>query len=133
MEIKRNGSRPSGMGRPSTSPAPFASTRCSMRRNRRAASAASVTFRGRRPHRVAHASAWPDPDRHSRSRLGAALGRAQRRRSGQATLIWFPPGEKAFGTAPRRTTAMTHIAIVEELGGKSADWAGEVSEDQYGA
>ncbi len=36
-------------------------------------------------------------------------------------VIWFEPGEKHWhGAAP--TTAMTHIAIVERLDGKSADW-----------
>jgi quercetin dioxygenase-like cupin family protein len=35
-------------------------------------------------------------------------------------VVWFPPGEKHWhGAAP--TTAMTHIAIQEELDGKTAD------------
>ena len=47
-------------------------------------------------------------------------------------VIWFPPGEKHWhGAAPN--TAMTHIAIVEVLDGKSADWLEKVSEDQYQA
>jgi uncharacterized protein YbjT (DUF2867 family) len=29
------------------------------------------------------------------------------------------------------TTAMTHIAIVEQVGGKSADWMEKVSDEQY--
>ena len=29
------------------------------------------------------------------------------------------------------TTAMTHIAIVEKLDGKSADWMEKVSDEQY--
>jgi hypothetical protein len=29
------------------------------------------------------------------------------------------------------TTAMTHIAIVEQLDGKSADWMEQVSDKQY--
>jgi hypothetical protein len=29
------------------------------------------------------------------------------------------------------TTAMTHIAIVEEFDGKSADWMEKVSNEQY--
>jgi hypothetical protein len=29
------------------------------------------------------------------------------------------------------TTAMTHIAIVEQLDGKSADWMEHVSDEQY--
>jgi quercetin dioxygenase-like cupin family protein len=36
-------------------------------------------------------------------------------------VIWFPPGEKHWHGATA-TTAMTHIAIVEQLNGKSADW-----------
>ena len=45
-------------------------------------------------------------------------------------VVWFPPGEKHWhGAAP--TTAMSHIAIVEELGGKSADWMEQVSGQQY--
>jgi quercetin dioxygenase-like cupin family protein len=45
-------------------------------------------------------------------------------------VIWFPPGEKHWhGAAP--TTAMTHIAIVEVLDGKSAGWLEQVSDDQY--
>jgi len=45
-------------------------------------------------------------------------------------VVWFPPGEKHWhGAAP--TTAMSHIAIVEELDGKSADWMEQVSDQQY--
>ena len=36
-------------------------------------------------------------------------------------IIWFAPGEKHWhGAAP--TTAMTHIAVQEQLGGKAVDW-----------
>ena len=45
-------------------------------------------------------------------------------------VLWFPPGEKHWhGATP--TTAMTHIAIVEHLDGKSADWMEKVSNEQY--
>ena len=45
-------------------------------------------------------------------------------------VVWFPPGEKHWhGATP--TTAMTHIAIVEQLEGKSADWMEQVSNEQY--
>jgi quercetin dioxygenase-like cupin family protein len=45
-------------------------------------------------------------------------------------VIWFAPGEKHWhGAAP--TTAMTHIAIVEKLDGKSADWMEPVTDEQY--
>jgi len=47
-------------------------------------------------------------------------------------VVWFAPGEKHWhGAAP--ATAMTHIAIVERLDGKSADWMEHVSDAQYGA
>ena len=45
-------------------------------------------------------------------------------------VVWFPPGEKHWhGAAP--ATAMTHIAIVEVLDGKSAEWMEKVSDEQY--
>jgi quercetin dioxygenase-like cupin family protein len=45
-------------------------------------------------------------------------------------VIWFPPGEKHWHGASA-TTAMTHIAIVENLDGKTADWMEKVSDEQY--
>jgi mannose-6-phosphate isomerase-like protein (cupin superfamily) len=45
-------------------------------------------------------------------------------------VIWLGPGEKHWhGAAP--TTAMTHIAIQEQLDGKTADWMEQVSDEQY--
>lgn len=47
-------------------------------------------------------------------------------------VVWFAPGEKHWhGAAP--ATAMTHIAIYEQLDGKGADWMEEVSDEQYQA
>jgi quercetin dioxygenase-like cupin family protein len=47
-------------------------------------------------------------------------------------VVWILPGEKHWhGAAP--TTAMTHISIVEQLDGKSADWMEKVSHEQYRA
>ena len=45
-------------------------------------------------------------------------------------VVWIPPGEKHWhgGTS---TTAMTHIAIQEQLNGKTADWMEKVSDEQY--
>ena len=45
-------------------------------------------------------------------------------------VICFPPGEKHWHGATA-TTAMTHIAIVERLDGKSSDWMEKVSDEQY--
>ena len=45
-------------------------------------------------------------------------------------VIWFPPGEKHWhGASP--ATAMTHIAIQEQLDGKVVDWMEKVSEEEY--
>jgi len=45
-------------------------------------------------------------------------------------VVWIPPGEKHWhGAGP--TTAMTHIAIQEQIEGKPADWMEHVSDDQY--
>jgi quercetin dioxygenase-like cupin family protein len=46
-------------------------------------------------------------------------------------VVWIAPGEKHWhGAAP--TTAMTHIAIQEQLDGKIVDWMEKVSDEQYG-
>ncbi len=46
-------------------------------------------------------------------------------------VVWFEPGEKHWhGASP--TTAMTHIAIQEKLGGKMVDWLEHVTDGQYG-
>ncbi len=67
----------------------------------------------------------------------AGCGRAQRwggaiEEIRPGDVIWIPPGEKHWHGAAA-TTAMTHIAIVEQLDGKSADWMEQVSDEQYRA
>ena len=47
-------------------------------------------------------------------------------------VVWFPPGEKHWHGASA-TTAMTHIAIQEQLDGKAVDWLEHVSDEQYRA
>lgn len=45
-------------------------------------------------------------------------------------VVWFAPGEKHWhGASP--TTAMTHIAIQEQLDGKFVNWLEKVSDEQY--
>lgn len=45
-------------------------------------------------------------------------------------VVWFPSGEKHWhGAAP--TTAMSHIAIQEQLDGSAVDWREQVSDTQY--
>ena len=45
-------------------------------------------------------------------------------------VIWFPPGEKHWHGATA-TTAMTHIAIQEQLDGKTVEWLEHVTAEQY--
>ena len=45
-------------------------------------------------------------------------------------VIWFEPGEKHWhGATP--TTAVTYIAIQEQLDGKVVDWMEQESSEQY--
>ena len=57
-------------------------------------------------------------------------GRVEEIRPGD--VIRFAPGEKHWHSATA-TTAMTHIAIQEQLEGKTADWMEQVSDEQYKA
>ena len=45
-------------------------------------------------------------------------------------VVWFEPGEKHWHGATA-TTAMTHIAIQEQLDSKAVEWLGKVSDEQY--
>lgn len=47
-------------------------------------------------------------------------------------VVWFAPGEKHWHGAAA-TTAMTHIAVQEQLDGKVVDWMEQVSDEQYRA
>ena len=45
-------------------------------------------------------------------------------------VVWIPPGVKHWhGAAP--SNGMSHIAIAEQLEGKSVDWLEQVSDSQY--
>ena len=49
----------------------------------------------------------------------------------QGDVVWIPPGQKHWhGAAPN--SSMTHIAIAEQLDGKTVEWMEKVSESQYG-
>ncbi|MBS0209308.1 MAG: cupin domain-containing protein [Planctomycetes bacterium] len=51
---------------------------------------------------------------------------------GPGDVVWFPPGEKHWhGAGP--TTAMTHLAIQEQLDGRVVEWLEHVSDEQYGS
>jgi quercetin dioxygenase-like cupin family protein len=66
----------------------------------------------------------------------AGCGRAQRwggpvEEIRPGDVVWFAAGEKHWhGAAP--TTAMTHLAIQEQLDGKAVEWLEKVSDEQYG-
>ncbi|MDE3188104.1 MAG: carboxymuconolactone decarboxylase family protein [Acidobacteriota bacterium] len=48
----------------------------------------------------------------------------------QGDVVWIPPGQKHWhGAAPN--SSMAHIAIVEQLNGKSVEWMEKVSDAQY--
>jgi quercetin dioxygenase-like cupin family protein len=129
MEIKRSGSRPSGKG-----PAEYftGSVRIDPLfdgNDPARALGASVTFEPRAR------TAWHTHPLGQVLIVTFGLGWAQREggpieeiRPGD--VIWFAPNEKHWhGATP--TTAMTHIAIVEQFDGKSADWMEKVSDEQY--
>jgi quercetin dioxygenase-like cupin family protein len=129
MEIKRSGTQPSGKG-----PEEYftGSVRVDPLFNAPAPArvfGASVTFEpGAR-------TAWHTHPLGQTLLVTAGCGRAQRwegpiKEIRPGDVIWFPPGEKHWhGAGP--TTAMTHIAIVEQLDGKSADGMEKVSDEQY--
>jgi len=50
----------------------------------------------------------------------------------QGDVVWIPPNQKHWhGASPN--SSMAHIAIVEQLDGRSTDWMEKVSDAQYGA
>jgi quercetin dioxygenase-like cupin family protein len=129
MEIKRSGSQPSGKG-----PANWFTGTVRI----------DSPFNGNDPARVAGAIVTFEPGARTvwhTHPLGQTLivtagsGRAQRwggpiEEIRPGDIIWFSPGEKHWhGATP--TTAMTHIAIQEQLDGKAVDWLEKVSDEQY--
>ena len=86
-------------------------------------------LRAGRADGLAHASARPDLI------VTSGAGRAERwggpiEELRPGDVVWFAPGEKHWhGAAP--TTALTHIAIQEQLDGKMVEWLEQVSEEQY--
>ena len=129
MDIKRSGTQPSGKG-----PAEYftGSVRIDPLFQPTAparAVGASVTFEpGAR-------TAWHTHPLGQTLIVTAGSGLAQRwggpiEPIRQGDVVWFPPGEKHWHGATA-TTAMTHIAIQEQLDGKVVDWMEKVSDEQY--
>jgi quercetin dioxygenase-like cupin family protein len=129
MEIKRNGSQPSGKG-----PAEWFTGAVRIDPLFKApdparASGASVTFEpGAR-------TAWHTHPLGQTLIVISGAGRVQRsggpiEEIGPGDVVWFAPGEKHWhGASPK--TAMMHIAIAEALNGEVVDWMEHVSDEQY--
>jgi quercetin dioxygenase-like cupin family protein len=129
MDIKRAGSQPSGKGPGDwftgtvridplfQAPAPAR------------AAAAAVTFEpGAR-------TAWHTHPFGQTLIVTAGSGRAQRwggpiEEIRPGDVVSFSPGEKHWhGASP--ATAMTHIAVQEQLDGKAVEWLEHVTDEQY--
>ena len=129
MEIKRNGSRPSGKG-----PAAYFTGTVRVDPVFQVGDPARVSG-GHVTFEPGARSAWHTHPLGQTLIVTSGLGWAQSEggpieeiRPGD--VIWFPPGLKHWhGATP--TTAMTHIAITEGLNGKVADWMEKVSDEQY--
>ena len=129
MEIKRNGSQPSGKG-----PAEWFTGEVRMDPIHQATAPArvailSVTFEpGAR-------TAWHTHPLGQTLFVTSGCGWVQREGGPveeihPGDVIWFEPGEKHWhGASP--TTAMTHLAIQEQLDGKVVDWGEKVSDEAY--
>ena len=130
MKIQRNGSTPSKNG-----PAEYFT----------GAVRVDTSFKSDEPGRVEGAyvtfepgarTAWHTHPLGQTLIVTAGWGRAQRwdgpiEEIRPGDVVWFPPNEKHWhGAAP--STAMTHLAIVEQLDGKNSDWMEKVSDEQYG-
>jgi quercetin dioxygenase-like cupin family protein len=129
IEIKRNGSQASTKGPADWFTGAVRIDPLFQARDSARAAGARVTFEpGAR-------TAWHTHPLGQTLLVTAGLGWAQRAggpveeiRPGD--VVWFPPGLKHWhGASP--TTAMTHIAIQEQLNGKVVDWMEKVSDVQY--
>ncbi|HLJ32208.1 MAG TPA: cupin domain-containing protein [Ktedonobacteraceae bacterium] len=131
MDIKRSGSQPSGKGPTEYFTGTVRIDPLFQALDPARAVGASVTFEpGAR-------TAWHTHPLGQTLIVTAGYGRVQHWggpiediRPGD--VIWFPPGEKHWHGATS-TTAMTHIAIQEQLDGKTVDWMEKVSDEQYQA
>ena len=129
MHIKRSGSQPSAKG-------PAGWFNGSVR--------IDSPFDGSAPARVAGAivtfepgsrTAWHTHPLGQTLIVTSGCGRVQRdggpiEEIRPGDVVWFEPGEKHWhGASP--TTAITHIAIQEQLDGKAVDWMEHVSDEQW--
>ncbi|HXI85535.1 MAG TPA: cupin domain-containing protein [Verrucomicrobiae bacterium] len=129
MEIKRSGSQPSAKGPADWFTGTVRIDPLFQVKEPARAAGNSVTFEpGAR-------TAWHTHPLGQTLIVTAGCGRAQRwggpiEEIRPGDVICFASGEKHWhGAAP--TTAMTHIAIQEQLDGKMVDWMEKVSDEQY--
>jgi quercetin dioxygenase-like cupin family protein len=129
MEIKRSGSQPSRKGPADWFTGAVRIDPLFQANTPARAAGASVTFEpGAR-------TAWHTHPLGQTLIITAGCGWVQREAGPveevhPGDVVWFPPGEKHWhGGTP--TTAMTHIAIQEQLDGKVVDWLEHVSDEQY--
>ena len=129
MEITRVGSQPSGKGPEDWFTGPVRIDPLFQPNDARRAAAASVTFEpGAR-------TAWHTHPLGQTLIVTFGCGWVQREGGPveeihPGDVVWFAAGEKHWhGASP--TTAMTHIAIQENLDGKVVDWMEKVSDEQY--
>jgi quercetin dioxygenase-like cupin family protein len=129
MEIKRNGSQPSGKGAPENFTGNVRIDPLFQPAEHTHASGSSVTFEpGARTAWHTHLLGQTLIVTNGRGRIQKWGGQIEEILPGD--VVWCPPGEKHWhGAAP--ATAMTHISIVEQVDGKSADWMEHVSDEQY--
>ena len=130
MELKRNGSQPSGKG-----PAEYFTGMVRIDPLIQASDparvlAVSVTFEpGAR-------TAWHTHPLGQTLIVSSGCGWVQseggpKQEIRPGDVVWCPPGEKHWhGASPG--TAMTHIAIQEQVDGKAVEWLEHVTGEQYG-
>jgi len=129
MDIRRVGSQPSGIGPAEWFTGTVRIDPLFQAPDPARVSGASVTFEpGAR-------TAWHTHPLGQTLIVTAGFGRAQRwggpiEQIRPGDVIWIPQGEKHWhGAAP--TTAVTHIAVQEQLNGKAVDWMEKVSAEEY--
>jgi quercetin dioxygenase-like cupin family protein len=131
VEITRNGSQPSTRGSVENFTGAVRVDPLFSARDPSRASGASVTFEpGAR-------TAWHTHPAGQRLIVTVGFGLVQQwagRIQGinPGDVVWIPPGQKHWHGATA-TTAMTHIAIQEQVDGKVVDWMEKVSDEQYQA
>jgi quercetin dioxygenase-like cupin family protein len=130
MDIKRNGSRPSSQG-----PEDYFTGTVRL----------DFPFQAEAPGRVGGATVTFEPGARTAWHthpLGQTLivtsgaGWAQlegepREEIRPGDIVWFPANVRHWHGATA-TTAMTHIAIAEQLDGKAVEWLDKVTDEEYG-